>query len=83
MAAVKIDEDVEKGLVPPEFGNIGIVCTHFGKLFSKQTYNNVKDSGESADSSEYDAVDLPPFLKHVLIRMVKSALFDEATENLK
>jgi adenosylcobinamide amidohydrolase len=83
MAAVKIDEDVEKGLVPPEFGKIGIVCKHFGKLFSKQTYNNVKDSGESADSSEYDAVDLPPFLKHVLIRMVKSALFDEATENLK
>jgi len=84
MAAAKIDEDVEKGLVPPEFGEIDVVSKKFGDvLFSKQTKGNAKALSDSADSSEYDAVDLPPFLKQVLIKIVKSALSTEKTEILK
>jgi adenosylcobinamide amidohydrolase len=84
MAAAKIDEDVEKGLVPPEFGEIGVVSKKFGDvLLFKETKGNAKALSESADSSEYGAVNLPPFLKQVLIRMVKSALSTEKTEILK
>jgi adenosylcobinamide hydrolase len=84
MAAAKIDEDVEKGLVPPEFGEIDVVSKKFGDvLLSKQTKSNAKALSDSADSSEYDAIDLPPFLKQVLIKIVKSALSTEKTEILK
>jgi adenosylcobinamide amidohydrolase len=84
MAAAKIDEDVEKGLVPPEFGEIDVVSKKFGDvLFSKQTKGSGKVLSGSGDSSEYDMVDLPPFLKQVLIKIVKSALSTEKTENLK
>jgi adenosylcobinamide amidohydrolase len=81
MAAVKIDEDVEKGLIPPEFGKIEVLGKNFGDLFSKQT--SAKTLSGLVDKEEYDSVDLPPFLKQVLISMVKSALAKETAENLK
>jgi adenosylcobinamide amidohydrolase len=81
MAAVKMDEDVEAGLIPPEFGKIEVLAKDFGDLFFKQTA--AKTSSRLADEEEYDSVDLPPFLKHVLISMVKSVLSKEKTESLK
>jgi hypothetical protein len=84
MAALKIDEDVKKGLVPPEFGKIEVVSKKFGEvLLSKQTPSNVKALGDLAYSSDYDAVNLPPFLKQVLISIVRVALSKEKTENPK
>jgi adenosylcobinamide hydrolase len=75
MAAAKIDEDVQKGLVPSEFGEIEAVSRKFGDvLLSKQTKSNANATSDSAKSSEYDAVDLPPFLKEVLIKIVENAL---------
>ena len=38
MAAVKMDEDVEKGLIPPEFGQIGVLGKSFGEFFFKQNW---------------------------------------------
>jgi hypothetical protein len=84
MAAAKMDEDIERGLIPPEFGKIDVVSKKFGDaLLSKQAESNAKVLSGSADSSEYDAVNLPPFLKQVLIKTVKNALSTEKTEILK
>lgn len=80
MAAVKIDEDVETGLIPAEFGKIEMLSRNFGDLFLKRTGAKTP---RLASIEEYDAVDLPPFLKHVLISLVKSALSEERTESLK
>ena len=72
LAAVKMDEDMAKGLVPPEIGDEKAVSKKFGEvLLSKQAPSNV------AYSSDYDAVDLPPFLKQVLINIVKVALSEK------
>jgi hypothetical protein len=81
MAAVKMDEDVEAGLVPPEFGKIEVLSRNFGDLLFKQA--TAKTPSGLADDGEYDSVDLPPFLKHVLISMVNSVLSREKTESLK
>ncbi len=72
LAALKIDEDITKGLVPPEIGNAKAVSKKFGEvLLSKQTPSN------AAYSSDYDAVDLPPFLKQVIIGIAKVALSEK------
>ena len=68
LAAIKMDEDVTKGLVPPEIGDAKAVSKKFGEvLLSKQSAGNV------AYSSDYAAVDLPPFLKQALVNIVKVA----------
>lgn len=73
LAAIRLDEDVAKGLIPPEFGDAEAVSRRFGDaLFSKQTPSNVPYS------SGYDAVDLPPFLKQVLIGIVKFVLSEKS-----
>jgi adenosylcobinamide hydrolase len=77
MAAVKMDEDVEEGLIPPEFGKIEVLTKNFSNLFLKQI--SAKTPSGLADKEEDDSVDLPPFLKHVLISMVKSVLSKEIT----
>jgi len=82
MAAIKIDEDVKKGLIPPEFGNVDVVSENFGNLLSK-TSRSAKPPRESLTKDNSAAVNLPPFLKKVLINLVKSALSNEPTENLK
>jgi adenosylcobinamide hydrolase len=81
MAAAKMDEDVEAGLVPPEFGKIEVLSRNFGDLFLKHA--TAKTSNSVINEEEHDAVDLPLFLKHVLIGMVKSILSEQRTESLK
>jgi iron complex transport system ATP-binding protein len=71
LAAVKMAEDVEKGLVPPEFGQIAVLSKRFGEFFTKQ-------GGVTA--AEYASVDLPFFLKDVLIGIMLSKA---KTESLK
>jgi len=84
MAAAKMDEDIERGLIPPEFGEIGSASEKFADaLLSKQAKSNTEALSEYAHSNEYDAVNLPPFLKQVLIKMVQTALSAEKTEILK
>jgi adenosylcobinamide hydrolase len=74
LAAVKVAEEVEAGLVPPEFGQIDALSKGFGEFFSKQ-------AGVSA--AEYASVDLPLFVKDVLLGMLKNALVKAETESLK
>ena len=74
MAAVKIAEDIEKGLIPPEFGRIDVLSKNFGEFFTNQA---------GVSTAEYDSVDLPVFLKDVLISILKNAFSKAKTESLK
>ena len=80
LAAVKMDADVKKRLVPSEFGNVDAVSERFGSLL----FQSVKDGKIPIETrSDYDVIDLPPFTKNVLINIVKNALSKGKTENLK
>lgn len=79
MAAVKMDEEVKNNLIPLEFGGIEVASRKFGEFLLSNQIN----SSSYASQAENDAVNLPPFLKQVLISMVKEAQIDRKTENLK
>ncbi len=84
MSAVKISEGIPKELIPPEFGQLASVGGSFGNcLFSKQNIDSAKTQEMWISKEEFDSVDLPPFLKEVLVGIVKNAFFKELTENLK
>jgi adenosylcobinamide hydrolase len=83
MAAAKIDEDIKKELIPSEFKNIDVLSKNFGGLLSKQSRGSTKTPSGPANKEDYGSVSLPPFLKHVLVNLVKNALSKEKTENLK
>ncbi len=80
-AAVKINEDFQKGLVPMQLGRIDTLGQNWGKLYQRTQENRPVKADSNAE--ECDSVDLPPFLKQVLIGMVKTALLAGETENLK
>lgn len=72
IAAIKLDEDLEKGLVPPELGDSSLVSKRFGAvLLKQQTPRNVDAS------NSYSDVDLPPFLKQALISIIKSNFLEK------
>jgi adenosylcobinamide hydrolase len=80
MATAKIDEDIKKELIPSEFGNIDVLSKNFGGLLSKQSRGSTKTPSGPANKEDYGSVSLPPFLKHVLVNLVKTALSKEETE---
>lgn len=61
LEAAKMDDDVEKNILPDELGDPNELTKHFGGS-AGATY---------AELSGYDLVDLPPFLKHSLVRILK------------
>ena len=67
LAAVKLDEDFEKGLLSPPLGNTDELARSFGERVSGCDIPNNKLS--DADLAK---VDLPPFLKHVLIGLLRN-----------
>ena len=67
LAAVKMDEDIANGLVPPELGDAKAVSKKFGAALVSE-----KVPSDVVVSSDYDLVDLPPFLKQVLLGIVKN-----------
>jgi len=71
MAAAKLDDDVKKGLVPLEFGNIADVSEGFGNLILEGDRSKTKNQKQRS-KPELDAVDLPPFLKHALISILQN-----------
>jgi adenosylcobinamide amidohydrolase len=77
LSAVKIDEDVERGLVPPEFGKIEVLSEHLGEFLSKES------GGKTVKKAEREAVDLPPFLREVLVAFLKSGVSGEKSARLK
>ena len=61
LEAAKMDDDLEKDLLPPELGDPTELTKHFG---------GPAGAGYSKLGG-YDLVDLPPFLKHSLVRILK------------
>jgi adenosylcobinamide hydrolase len=76
LCAVKLDEEVQSGLLPPEFGEIKKLSNKFGKLISR-TYLNCQSRNPEIDQEELSRVDLPVFVKETLIVLVANALYDE------
>jgi len=64
LAAAKMDEDTEKGLVPPEFRKTDEFGIAVGSLLLNKAPNQTVGNVEKA---ELDSVDIPPNLKQVLI----------------
>jgi hypothetical protein len=66
LAAAKLDDDVKKNLLPAELGD----ATELSKCFGNPT----STAAVCSKVPSYDSVDLPPFLKQSLIRIVREAL---------
>ena len=66
LAAAKLDDDFEKKMLPSELGDASEISKCFGNLASSQR--------DCPKVPGYDSVDLPPFLKHTLIKIVWDAL---------
>jgi adenosylcobinamide amidohydrolase len=73
LAAAKLDDDVKKGIVPIEFGNVGDASERFGSLVSKDR------KARDISKSELETVDVSPFLKQTLLRM----FLDETNDSSK
>ena len=73
MAAVKLDEDVAKGLVAPELAETDVLAKRFGSLLTSKP----------AKKSELESVNLPLFLREVLVALLKTAVSGKKTESLK
>jgi adenosylcobinamide amidohydrolase len=67
LAAVKLDDDYKKGLIPNDFGNVDLLSARFGNLLSDQ-------KGSVKSETEYAMVDLPPFTKQALITILQNSL---------
>jgi len=65
LAAVKMDDDYKKNLLPTDF----TAWTEISKCFGAITQS--KQNCEKLPN--YDSVDLPPFIKYALIKLVKDA----------
>jgi adenosylcobinamide amidohydrolase len=83
MSTVKIDEDIEKELIPAEFGETELLGQNIGDLLSKQACENAKKPSLDVNVGKCDMTDFSPFLKQVMISMAKGALLEESTESLK
>jgi adenosylcobinamide hydrolase len=65
LAAAKMDDDYKKNLLPTDFADWNDISKCFG------TYTAAKQ--ECSKLPNYDSVELPLFLKHALIKIVKNA----------
>ncbi len=69
LAAAKLDDDVKKGLVPSEF-RISELSDNFGGLIP------IRGKIEEIPNKELEAVDVPPFLKKTLLRVLLNDMSD-------
>ncbi len=73
LAAAKLDDDIAKGLVPPQLGDIKQVSRSFAESLSEQDCNCTNQSTKNMDTAETAQVNLPPFLKETLLSLLKSS----------
>lgn len=66
LAAAKLDDDFKKNLLPVELGDAAELSKCFGNLARTEL--------DCSQVPSHDAVDLPPFLKHALIKIVTDSL---------
>jgi len=75
LAAAKLDDDFRKNLLPTELGDVAELSKCF-RIFDRSQVDCSKEPS-------YESVDLPPFLKHALIKIVKDALLEGELKRLK
>jgi len=68
LAAAKMDDDYKKNLLPSDFAD----WLEISKCFGAYTPSKL----ECQKTPSYEFVDLPPFLKHALINIVKNTQFE-------
>jgi iron complex transport system ATP-binding protein len=71
LAAVKLNEDFERGLLPSQFTDLAALGRSFGELLSKKGCSSAPFVFSDA---EVKAVALPPFLKFALLELARNAL---------
>lgn len=69
LAAARLDDDYKKGLLPAELKNAV-------DDLSRNFYNPKFTQNKKPKEPNYDLVDLPPFIKNVLIKIVKTSRFE-------
>ena len=79
LAAAKLNEDFERGLVAPQLRELDELGKKFGEILIKRTPEGAKLLGADVGAGELAAVDLPPFLRQVLVGMVRYALAKRET----
>lgn len=70
LAALRLNDDFKVGLVPPQLGDVDFLGKKFGEFLSKQSSLNFA-------VDEFALVDLPPFLKQVLIGFLENAFSEK------
>lgn len=65
LSAAKMDEDVKKGLIPNEFGDINKLSEGFGKLVLREKLK---------ENAVFGEVNLPPFTKQAVIAILQNSL---------
>ncbi len=65
LTATKMDDDYKKNLLPIDFADWKEISKFFGTSVQKEL--------ESIKTPNYEFVDLPPFIKHTLIKIVRNA----------
>ena len=73
LSAVKLDEDVQSGLLAPEMGDVELAGKKFGAMVSKQFSENC--SGVEVSDEELANVGLPVFVKHTLFALLEKRVF--------
>ena len=68
LAAIKLNEDFESGLLPAQFGDLNQLGGEFGKLLSG------KANGKLSEVEGLEEVNLSPFLKSALVELARAAL---------
>jgi iron complex transport system ATP-binding protein len=66
LAAVKLDEDIKNNLLSTQLRDISQLSKCFGNIPHYKQY--------CSEVPNYESVDLPPFLKYVLIKIVRDSL---------
>lgn len=64
LAASKMDDDYRKNLLPDDYQDWASISKSFGVIYNSQDYTKLPN---------YENIDLPPFIKHALISIVKNA----------
>lgn len=83
LAAAKLDEDVKKGLLPPEMGVIDAASKDFGEMLNRTFIKGKAHPNRDKKGEKNVEADLSPFLKQVLISIARNVLSRNNTENLK
>jgi adenosylcobinamide amidohydrolase len=74
-AAAKLDDDIKKGLIPKDFGNVSLLTRQFSNLYSQPNYADNNSLTNIIDGLV--DVDLPPFTKQVLITFLSNNILKE------